>query len=660
MSKQISIDLKDKYRVLLTEVLPYELPIWFDASVFYELCKTKDFVRNHKSINKISSLKKNYIPLEYKISRGNTSSSRSLSIMHPLMQIETCEFYEKHHNLIKYYASRSPHSLRHPYRLARKFFDKNESDSKAHIRLDVDGHESKIASSYFKYKSIAFLYNFFEGYEYHRLEKRFSHMLQVDIAKCFPSIYTHSIGWATKSKRITKQNLKNNKGSFDDDFDSLMQNTNYRETNGIIIGPEVSRIFAEIILQKIDLNTVETMKQNDFYVNEHFQFKRYVDDYFIFFNNEDVKTCFIKSLENSLLEYKLYLNESKTEVVKRPFVTKISLAKHSIKKQLGDFYKSRYSEADTANKTQDVETNKQQTTNTHYKIRTCSNPGRTANQAIAKLKYSFFDYAIDYQSVSNFLMSIIEKNLLRFFKIAKEIHSSEGKPTESFEFNITNWVLVDLDILFFVHAMDLRIRPTDRLARCLLKILDNISFLPETMKSLIQQKIFDGLRLAIDIVVNNQDIDGLETLNLITIMGELPDSYTVHVSKLETYYEKISKNSLSDNSYFVFITLIFYMKSNNKLSEIRKKVIDDTVLFIKNHPDKSSSTEFFILFFDFLACPYIEKNLRIQVYEEVTKQRANGNPNTNIYFEKGLFVDWSNPNFLRKNLEKKSFIFAYA
>lgn len=42
------------------------------------------------------------------------------------------------------------------------------------------------------------------------------------------------------------------KESFGSKFDSLMQRMNYNETNGILIGPEVSRIFSEIILQAVD------------------------------------------------------------------------------------------------------------------------------------------------------------------------------------------------------------------------------------------------------------------------------------------------------------------------------------------------------------------------------------------------------------------------
>lgn len=660
MNKYDKVNLKDKYRALLTDVLPYELPIWFDASQFYHTCKNKNFTKYKDKVNSLEKLESNYIPLEYKISRGSSISPRVLSIMHPFMQVKVCDFYEKHHSLIKYYASRSPHSLRHPYRLARKFFNKDETKSTEAIGLDVDGYETKTASSYFKYRTIAFLYKFFEGYEYHRLEKRFSRMLQVDIAKCFPSIYTHSIGWATKSKRITKKNLNRNKGSFDDDFDRLMQETNYRETNGIIIGPEISRIFAEIILQKIDLNVVKTMREAKLFSGQDYEFKRYVDDYFVFFNNEETKTHFLKTLENCLLEYKLYLNESKTEEIKRPFVTKISLAKNSIKEQLSDFFSARYIQnpPSLTSIIDNSEYSKQEKTLISQRIKSCPNPGRIANQAIARLKYSFFDYAIDYQSVSNFLMGIIERKLARFFKIIEENLLSQEDQKGGRELNITNWLLVDLDILFFVHAMDLRIRPTDRLARCIIKILDSIGFLPEEMKNLVQQKIFDGLKLAINIVMNNKDVNGLETLNLLTILGELPSEFTLEQSVLLDYHSKMSNSIHSDDTYFLFITFMLYTKNDEKFLRLNEKIINNTISFIKDHSDRFISTEFFILFFDFLACPYIDRTTRETLYSDIFKHQVTQTANS--YFNEGLFIDWKNTNFVRKNLEKKSFVFAYA
>lgn len=103
MSEHSSINLKDKYRALLTDVLPYELPIWFDNSCFYKLSRNDEFQNKHQKIKILERLKavRTYIPLEYKISRGSASSPRSLAIMHPFAQLEVCEFYKEYDNLIK-------------------------------------------------------------------------------------------------------------------------------------------------------------------------------------------------------------------------------------------------------------------------------------------------------------------------------------------------------------------------------------------------------------------------------------------------------------------------------------------------------------------------------------------------------------------------------
>jgi hypothetical protein len=62
------------------------------------------------------------------------------------------------------------------------------------------------------------------------------------------------VSWALLDKSAIKKFLADSKNTFGDKFDTLMQKLNFNETNGIVIGPEFSRIFAEIILQKIDVN----------------------------------------------------------------------------------------------------------------------------------------------------------------------------------------------------------------------------------------------------------------------------------------------------------------------------------------------------------------------------------------------------------------------
>lgn len=304
----IKVDTNDKLRTLLTDVLPYELPLWFSNFTMYQRFSTPEHVNAYKTISGLDFKNEAgvYIPLDYLVCRGSNKSPRTISIMHPVAQLKVCDFYDKYDDLIEYYCTKSKYSLRHPYRKSTKFYGKAQEGSKLADGVESADEERIVSSSYFKYRKHPFLYRFFESYDYHKLEKQFHSMLQVDISKCFPSIYTHSIGWAIKNKRLAKSKPRAH-GNFDGEFDNLMQLTNYRETNGIIIGPEVSRIFAEIILQKIDLNLVDKMIQNEYQISKDYDFRRYVDDYFVFFRSEEVKAAFIKALESSLLEYKMYL-----------------------------------------------------------------------------------------------------------------------------------------------------------------------------------------------------------------------------------------------------------------------------------------------------------------------------------------------------------------
>lgn len=645
MPNKIQVDLRDKHRALLTEVLPYELPLWFHNYNFYNLAKNKKF-ESYKNISGIKPQNNTFIPLSYRISRGESASPRELSIMHPFSQLKVCDFYHDFDEIIEYFCSKSSHSLRYPYRRARQFYDKSEFDSKRNIKIDVDGHESITASSYFKYKKYAFLYAFFESYEYHQLEKRFQHMLQVDIAKCFPSIYTHSISWAVKAKKFAKENL-HDKSSFDAKFDDLMQTSNYRETNGIIIGPEVSRIFSEVILQRIDLDVVKIMDERQYLLGKDYQFKRYVDDYFIFYNNPAVKKEFFKSLEESLLFYKLYLNEAKTKDFSRPFTTSITLAKNRLKEEVDKVYSERYCYSSTGENRTAI-------------VIKCSYSSSKANKAIRDLKNSFSNYAVSYQSISNYLISSLEK------KINVHLKKLESLPADEDFLGYANWLLVDIDVLFFVHAMDIRIRPTDLIARIAVDILSKISAFPADFKILIHQKIFDQVRQAIDIFCHNsKNINGIETLNLLLILTKLPSEHALPEAILKKYFIILTKDgsdTFSDGLYFLWVTFMLYIVDNDDYKNFRACLTQKAEQFLTSHADNFKSTGFFLFFFDFLSCPYIDRPIKNRVLkyakEHINDSFSEDKCKSEVY-NQDFIVSWRDPDFLNNSLAKKKFIFPY-
>ncbi|TOB96946.1 hypothetical protein CGJ94_25935, partial [Vibrio parahaemolyticus] len=163
-----------------------------------------------------------------------------------------------------------------------------------------------------------------------------------------------------------------------------------------MIGPEVSRIFSEIILQKIDLNLIEKMHDSGYTISKDYEFRRYVDDYFIFYRSDDVKNSIIKNLEHCLLDYKMYLNEAKTSIASRPFATNISLTKFTLRNTVNDFYFSRYTETSE---------------NNNDPIIKLMRPDSKANRAISEIKMALANHKVEYSSISNYLFSAITNKI---------------------------------------------------------------------------------------------------------------------------------------------------------------------------------------------------------------------------------------------------------
>ncbi len=294
----------DYYRVLVTETLPYETPIIFSNDGLYEILvgiNATDAVQKALLSALVFGDKEpksmhSCIPYLYKI-RKNSEEFRRLALLHPRSQWKIKEFYEKYEDLIVYHCSHSIASIRSPEKVAGSFFFKssaenlNQYKSGALSTLSLE-QVTKHSPSFFSYRGYDRLYKFFESRDYYLLEKQFNFSLTLDVSKCFDSIYTHTMSWAVKDKEFTKKNV-NNKASFAQEFDAVMMHANHSETNGIVIGPEVSRIFAEILFQEIDNQTIRRLlTKSELEFGRNYSFRRYVDDVFIFArtsNSEHIK-----------------------------------------------------------------------------------------------------------------------------------------------------------------------------------------------------------------------------------------------------------------------------------------------------------------------------------------------------------------------------------
>ena len=74
------------------------------------------------------------------------------------------------------------------------------------------------------------------------------------------------------------------------------------------------------------------------YQKSNYECYRYVDDYFLFYNEERDKKLFMESLTKWLKEFKLQLSPSKTEEFERPFITKVTIAKQRFDNLFNDIF----------------------------------------------------------------------------------------------------------------------------------------------------------------------------------------------------------------------------------------------------------------------------------------------------------------------------------
>ena len=110
----------------------------------------------------------------------------------------------------------------------------------------------------------------------------YRYMLKTDVSRFFPTIYTHSVPWASNNlkNRASKRNRKPTPKYFGNLLDLSLRQCQDGQTIGLPIGPDTSHIIAEAIATSVDLELKKRLKG----FPPGF---RYVDDYFLFFSTID-------------------------------------------------------------------------------------------------------------------------------------------------------------------------------------------------------------------------------------------------------------------------------------------------------------------------------------------------------------------------------------
>lgn len=139
-----------------------------------------------------------------------------------------------------------------------------------------------------------------------------NHALAADISRFYGTLYTHAIPWGLHTKAWSKANL-NNAAVYDPSLgarlDKAVRKGQDNQTIGIPVGPDTSRIIAEIVAVSIDAQVqTELSLSPDSIV-------RNVDDWYIGFDNAGQAEEAVAVLAAVARHYELEIHPEKTKVV---------------------------------------------------------------------------------------------------------------------------------------------------------------------------------------------------------------------------------------------------------------------------------------------------------------------------------------------------------
>lgn len=673
MRKRKKIKLSySKERVLFSDVLPYECPIIFSNRYLYRFLAKYLWIGEEQKVDNImwNVLKQSkrldekdanafaallfgcyekgkrigilqhrlndlFYPYQFNIAH-KANKNRTLSIIHPYNQWQVVEFYEQYKYSILYLCNQSKYSLRKPHKIAQYFYYRDR------LHRKLSGHESdkvelffneyENLKTYFSYEKYSNIYKFYEDYRYQRAEKKFKYFVKFDLQSCFDSIYTHTISWATAGGADKVKVLPGYHGSWvGDAFDNLMQSVNARETNGIVIGPEFSRIFAEIILQYIDQKVEQELwEEKELRHKSTYECYRYVDDYFLFYNDEKDRNLFMESLTKWLKEFKLQISPSKTEEFERPFITKVTIAKQRIESLLSNIFSiPLWEEVESKLNAEEEEDKEYENSDKDRKILDKRfNIYLSANSVNAQIKAIVRECGIEYRDIANYLLEKISQRLDAFlnryeigFKKYERLMSKEDVNKNEVETHaqraqrkLTSYLVSLVDVTFFVFNSNRQVNTTLKLQKIMnsiiiyakrhgdFKVNPKVRF-QTISKDIIFKKIQDEIALVLTTTDSHRNTLH-ESLYLLILAKELGSAYLLAPEVIKSFI----KNSELQYNLFACIILLYYY-ANHKCYDEQKALLKDEILKkyrLVAESERKRNSELTILTADMMTCPFVD------------------------------------------------------
>ena len=339
----------------------------------------------------------------------------------------------------------------------------------------------------------------------------------------------------------------------------------------------------------------------------------------------------------------MHLNDLKSNYHLRPFLSPLSLCKLDLSREIDRIFDSRW------------------TCQVPRRLAAIPAPSTLANRTIVDIKSVVKRFSVSYKSVCSYFLSGYSGKVQHI--LGSFDRERDGEDT------IASMLLVDLDTVFFFYSMDIRVRPTDWVARFVQKVLEFVEELSAENQYLIRKKVFDMARHAIDVSLGvSESVSFVEIQNMLLVLSPLGSEFILEESYLQSLLEKFLEREAPGHecTYFMWVTLMLYIRDSKNHAVLRRTLIDRMLLRFEEDDYCLDSSELFMHLMDCLTCPWVEDVDKLKLLSLASRRHAKL-PTTQPEQRKLLkrfegrrfFVDWHDREWAAKRLEKKKYAYPY-
>ena len=322
---------------------------------------------------------------------------------------------------------------------------------------------------------------------------------------------------------------------------------------------------------------------------------RYVDDFFVFYNQESTKLKVFETLQDILKGMKLSINTAKVKHYQKPIITEITIAKERISALLNVEIDLVCEEEPPADLSEQPKQNLVCAIN--------------ANRLIIRYKAAIKEAGVAYGDLLNYTFAIIENKIEKLFKayVASAKSDRDRK-------RLSNTLLAMMEFAFFAYSASPKVNHTIRICRM---ITTSVDFLhahkfPHEQKHLLFKYVHDNViqQLEKNTMSVHREIENLYLLISLTQIGR---EYWLPVSVLLRHFLIEEENETGNYvrpagfmNHFSITILLSYVKDKVRYTKLKAFVeahIIDKLEYMKAHCPNDAET--LIMLLDLVVCPYI-------------------------------------------------------